>query len=1103
MSRPRQSDSDDVTYPIAPAGISIGTQGVDLRTSPRNRNPESLGELLNATFRDDKVAGRRPGHLGYEVRSLVDSPYKALDDGLRVGDTERWALGHGAVLASGDNDANYVVEGSPTSYPRRAGGIFRRESETVVWTGDRLLTLAEGNPEGAWFGGSDLWTPDGDAHENLGVPAVFPHMETAVVPTNTPLSVDADAHYDGCVGMSLSLAAWTVSTGVRVCIRDRATGSVFYETTLDTGAGAGGTNIKCVYSSGYLMAYWALLGTGEIVMAYAPESDPTAWSLSVEASSDSGVFDVEYISQDRHAVVWDDSNAIKIALRSGPNEYEAEVAEGTTLESVVDTTIVALGVAVDRNSVIGLIWQLASGTTKTRLYEPEGTALAAARTFTTSANSTYPGVTISARWMKTTQNVCTFVGYANCGGATDYNVRGRLVTASALAGTDARYNCLLASRAFRVGNDVGVWLFVPYNLDFVEDVTDIVPTALALIVGGEEKQQVRGFAEYGTSYNPSWVMSSVRPDPAEGTYGFPDEPTTRSWHMVTAGRRRTSGAYGTMAEMNQRSIDMVPDVLRSAQYGRSTYIAGAALQVYDGLTVTEVGFINPPNPFSFTKSTGGGDRLTLLCEDYKYRVYAVWQNAQGEMCRSPAYTTSAPALTGTENTYRVDIRTLPFTNKRGVTFEVYRNEGGTQGTTYYYVGSVAATDFATAQYVSYTDSTADTDLATSGRPVDPHNPAVGQASELEEVSPPGCTIVVAHQDRLWLAGGDCGVGNVVFSKLKEYGEQAGFSDLVGSVLVADDSAGITSLAGMNEGLVAFQSDKIRFLQGAGPDNLGNGYFPPAATVMGPGATSHEGTCPIDLGIVYWSGKGPQLLTTGLQVANISSQVEPLASTLTPSGVAAPNGLREVRWYTRGGTALLWDYQTGSPRWATWSGLNVAGVALRTAGRPDLAMTDGFLFREDADTYRDGGGRYEFAFTTGEQRPSDLVLGSNMLERIGLFGVYEGPHRLRVLVAFNGEPLWDERFTWDPELDLGATPLSEITDTLADYAPTPTSPDGVYRFVRRVRRNPMSTVRLRFSDGGPNNASFSPHEVLLEMGANDGVARVPVRRFDDLTDFTED
>lgn len=1109
MSRPKNSTQDSQSHEVTAVGLPIGVQGVDLRTSPRNRTPEALGELKNATFRDDKVCGRRPGHVGHEVRAIVDSIYKS-QEGYGTTESSRWALGMGSLLTNSTDNPPVLIENSGNAYPRRAQGIFKREDETVVWTGDRLLAMPEAQPDGPWFGGTQ--TLNYDIRKNTGVPCILPAMESTVVATTAPPAVAPEAGYDGCLGRKYRLAAWS-GTGVlgpiHISITDRETGVVAYELNL-YGGSTSARNIRCVFSAGFLVVYWWDDLANLIYQAAAPESDVTAWSVSTEGTCQLGGFDVTYINEDLHLVCWGDGVNLRATYRSGRKERVDSFSEATVLATDAGPIGRAVAVAVHRNGHICALWEVDAGVDKginCAVFQITGVMLGTVQSFSNLSSTDYPAVAVAARWSRDSDvkfEDSRFVGFCNADGGGDIRVRSRGITPTGVAFGSYRWHCALASGAFRVGDFVGAWYLAPYNLTFTTGA--IVPTTTFLAVGLDERQQVCGWAEYGTTYNLSYALPSVRPDPREGTYGTPESPTTSAWHFVTAGRQRVSGPYSAYATVTSRTLEFLPKHLRSAQLGRSTYLAGAALQVYDGLTVTEVGFATPPSIAAFVPTTGGLLENTVIPVDNArlYRVYATWQNAQGEVCRSPAYTVQPATLAAPNTAFILSIRTIPCTNKRGVTFEVYRTEN--LGTTFYYVGQATQQNDTTAQYVTFTDNSAPDGvlLAASGRPVDPHNPAVGQASELEEVSPPGCAIVIAHQDRLWLAGGDLPAGQVNFSKLQELGEQAGFSDLVGSVLVAEDGAGITSLAGMNEGLVAFQPDKIRFLQGSGPDNLGNGFFPPAATIMGPGATTHEGTCPIDLGVVYWSDKGPQLLGTGLQVANISASVEPLAKTLDPSGVAAPNGLREVRWYTRDGVALLWDYQSGAPRWSVWSGLRVVGVSLRTAGRPDLAMTDGFIYRERVDAHTDGGRPFEFAFTTGELRPSELATGNNTLERVGVMGAYEGEHTLRVMVGFNGALQWDAacRFSWNPELDLGTTPIKDIPGALKDYVDPSTSPDGVYRFVRRIRRNPMSTVRLRFSDGGPPNASFVPHEVVLELGANDGVARVPVRRFDGRTTFEE-
>lgn len=62
MSTPRRSTEESTGTTLVPVGIPLGTVGLDLRVNPRDRSRNGLSVLLNASFRDERVLGRRPGH---------------------------------------------------------------------------------------------------------------------------------------------------------------------------------------------------------------------------------------------------------------------------------------------------------------------------------------------------------------------------------------------------------------------------------------------------------------------------------------------------------------------------------------------------------------------------------------------------------------------------------------------------------------------------------------------------------------------------------------------------------------------------------------------------------------------------------------------------------------------------------------------------------------------------------------------------------------------------------------------------------------------------------------------------------------------------------
>ena len=161
----------------------------------------------------------------------------------------------------------------------------------------------------------------------------------------------------------------------------------------------------------------------------------------------------------------------------------------------------------------------------------------------------------------------------------------------------------------------------------------------------------------------------------------------------------------------------------------------------------------------------------------------------------------------------------------------------------------------------------------------------------------------------------------------------------------------------------------------------------------------------------------------------------------------------------------------------------------------MVTPTGYALREDPAAHTDAGARYEFVWRMSGLRPSDLLMGSNRLRRIGLTGEYHGQHALKVWLYYDGSPMWEQMIPWTPTDDIDFGSAWDVADEDWETVTTPfNSPDGVMRFSTRPVRQTMSSVSVRVSDGAPANNSYTPHELSLEVGALAGLTPMPQRTF---------
>lgn len=634
-----------------------------------------------------------------------------------------------------------------------------------------------------------------------------------------------------------------------------------------------------------------------------------------------------------------------------------------------------------------------------------------------------------------------------------------------------------AGDKFRVTRTAGV---ITYTLNGVLIYTSLATTALPLIVdssfdGLNSTASNLSFVDKGTPVSVDWLTTNVLVYSQVSGYGPTKTGTNFSWARLY----NTGQPYLHAGNARIGDMDFMP-ALSTAAFGRCVYVSGSAVRCWDGTELGDAGFQSYPTVASQTASAGG----SLSAGQYRWSVYAVRYNKQGERFESAALVTPATTATSTQKVALV-INTLPSTNHADVVFEVYRTQAN--GTTMYFEGTVA--NSLLAPTVSFNSTIADTALGNAQG--DPHQTGVGQQKIIESWGPIGCSILATSNDRLWGAGGQVPPGVVQFSKLHDDGSAAGFDDLAGFQEVDTEGGAITSIVRNNDTTVVFETNKLFAISGVGPDNFGNGGFDIPQVVVADGAINHVGTILTPLGPVYWGAKGPRLLTGNYSVMNISTPVQPLSSMLSPSGVRVDYGRQEVMWYTKDGAGLLWNFLDGGSRWARWSNLPVA-AASQTA----LAMTDGRLFYSSETALGDGGDEFEFKLRTGLIQPDRIIGGGMKISETGITGSFDGPHNMRARFYYDGAPCWTDEWIWKPQTntylqlvsDNGALTSAQV-DALGLINQT-----GAYIAHSRTRKTDCAYLQIEVSNMGVAGPSFTPTEITLVIGVSPILARTSPNTF---------
>jgi hypothetical protein len=271
---------------------------------------------------------------------------------------------------------------------------------------------------------------------------------------------------------------------------------------------------------------------------------------------------------------------------------------------------------------------------------------------------------------------------------------------------------------------------------------------------------------------------------------------------------------------------------RCVRLGRTLYISGAEILQYDGAGLYEVGFHVYPWDFD-TIEVGAGN---LVDGSYSYKSTYRWENAQGDLDRSTTATLKIQAIAAGPNGVSVPNNSpLYITHKtaNAPAVEYWRTAvNPTLDSPFYLVSSkdpavvanpnrYIANDPSVALLPTFNDELADANATT--HETNPENGPV-----LVNLAPPPATIIIASDERLFLAGVGGDPDQVRYSKLRGTEEVAAFHDAL-AIEVPPTGGEITALRLLDDTLVVFREAAIYALPGVGFDNDGGGSnYGPAA-----------------------------------------------------------------------------------------------------------------------------------------------------------------------------------------------------------------------------------------------------------------------------------
>jgi hypothetical protein len=511
---------------------------------------------------------------------------------------------------------------------------------------------------------------------------------------------------------------------------------------------------------------------------------------------------------------------------------------------------------------------------------------------------------------------------------------------------------------------------------------------------------------------------------------------------------------------------------RCVRLGETLYIAGGEVKQYDGAQLAEVGFHVFPWYATATENNGTG---SVGDGTYTYKATWRWSNARGERDRSTTASHGDVTLTGgtPQRVLVAALVPLYVTHKTAnpPAVEIWRTaKDPLEDSPFFLVTSrdpastsnpnrYLANDGTAASLSTVNDELADASLTTN------EGDSEGEGI-LANLAPPPCTIIIATDTRLFLAGIAGDPNRVWYSLLRGDGEIARFNgDL--TIDVPPMGGDITALAILEDTLIVFRETAIYAFPGFGVDNTGGGqnYGPARTLATDVGAVSHESVALTSSGLLFKSSKGWFVLLGTSAPQYIGDKI----SDYDGEDALAVDVLlsqHQVRVLT---ASRMLVFDTIAQQWGEWTisdGLHACmwqgtHVYLASSGPKQQLSTYTFL-------------SYGIDVETTWIKPDDLQ-GWIRLRKLMALGEYRSAHDLRLRVAYD----YSESY---------------VDDVL--WTATPTTVGGPLEVGLGPSRQRCKAFKLRITAQTVDESAPPSGEALkltglgIELGRKRGLKRLP-------------
>jgi hypothetical protein len=452
--------------------------------------------------------------------------------------------------------------------------------------------------------------------------------------------------------------------------------------------------------------------------------------------------------------------------------------------------------------------------------------------------------------------------------------------------------------------------------------------------------------------------------------------------------------YATQTNVSAITVDLNASLysVNSEELAQNLHLSGGLVQMYDGQSVVEHGFITYPVVDIVSHGSGGNIQPGV----YNYTACYEWVDNQGNLHQSRPADPKEVTILFANDKVSLSINCLNLTAKDGVQIVVYRTEAN--GSILYRTNSLTPgfglTDYflynnPTGTTLTYVDSMSDEDLRRMPQLyTQPLSTAAVPVVENDPAPPTG--LVQLHRNRIWVVDSTNPL-NLWYSKFIGPGTPVAFNE--GFTKTVDPRGGpIVALATIDDKLLVFKDSHIFFIVGQGPlDNGQNDDLSDAILITtDAGCVDPRSIVSTPLGLMFKSRKGIYLIDRSLAVQYIGAPVEAYnAETITSATLVA--NTNQVRFTLGSGITLVYDYFV--QQWGIFTNQHaVDSLVWRSSTM--LLRANGTVLQETAGVYTDDNQPIRLKLVTSWLSFANLE-GFQRVRRMMLLGAWRSAHQLRI------------------------------------------------------------------------------------------------------------